>query len=214
MFTDKIDISFVIRVNCDRRVGHDCFRPGGRDFHKSARLFHDLIPHIVKISFLRFGDDFLIGERRLRGRVPIDHSYAAIDQLLFVKIDKNFLDGADIIVIERIALTRPIARTPEAFKLFDNDAAVFILPFQDAAKKFLSTEIVARFFFSPAEIFFDSSLRPDAGVVGPRKPEYFVTEHAGATRENVLDRIIEDMPESKHAGNVRRRNDDRERRFR
>jgi len=160
---------------------------------------------------LRFVDDFLIRERRLRGRVPIDHSDASINQLLLIKIDKNSLDSADIIVIESVALARPIARTPETFELLDNDAAMFILPFQHAAQKFLSAEIMSRFLFSAAEIFFDSGLRPNAGVVGPRQPEYFAAKHARATSENILDRIVEDMPESERAGNVWGRNDDRER---
>ena len=163
---------------------------------------------------MRFGDDLFIRKRRLRGRVPVDHSDAPIDQFLFIKIDKNFLDGADIIIIECVALTRPIARAPEAFELFDDDAAVFILPFQDAAQKFLSTEIVARFFLSAAEMFLDGGLGPDASVVGPRQPEHFATKHTRATRQDVLDRIVKNMPKSERAGDVRRRNDYRERRLR
>ena len=91
-------------MNRNGRVGHDRFRPGGRDFEKSAGLLHNFISDIVKISLLRRGYDFLVGKRGLSHRVPVDHAAAAIDQPLFVKIDKNVQDTADVSLIERIAL--------------------------------------------------------------------------------------------------------------
>src|SRR6266481_6000776 len=112
-------------------IGHDRFGPSGCDFQKTTRFFHDLVSNEIKISFLRLGNDLLIRERSLRSRVPVDHSAPAIDQPLVVKIDKSFFDGGGISIIERVPLARPIARTTKPLKLFDNNAAVFVLPFEN-----------------------------------------------------------------------------------
>jgi len=52
----------------------------------------------------------------------------------------------------------------------------------------------------------------DASVVGAGEPEDFLAVHARLAAEDVLDGIVEDVPHVKHAGDVRRRDDDGERR--
>ncbi len=94
MFADKIGISFVAGMKSHRRVGHDRFRPGGCDFKKAARFFDDFVANEIQISLLRFANHFLIRERRLRCRIPINHPPTAIDQAFVIKIDENFLDSA------------------------------------------------------------------------------------------------------------------------
>ena len=87
---------------------------------------------------MRLGNDLFVGQRSLRRWVPVDHATAAIDQTLAVKIDKNLLDSLDVMVIERVALARPIARAAKALQLFDDDATMLVLPFQDAAQEFIA----------------------------------------------------------------------------
>src|SRR5205823_6005891 len=112
----------------------------------------------IKLSFLRLGNHLFIGDRGLRDRIPIDHATTAIDQPLGVKIDKSSLHGSGISFVEGVPLARPIARAAEPLKLFDNDAAMFILPFENAPQKLFATEIAAGFFLSASQIFFDCSL--------------------------------------------------------
>ena len=47
MFADKIDISFVVRMNRDTGVGDNRFRPGGGDFQKPSRLFDNFVASII-----------------------------------------------------------------------------------------------------------------------------------------------------------------------
>ena len=115
-----------------RRVCHDRFRSGRRDFEKTTRFFRDLVANKIKFSFLRLGDHLFIRERSLRSWVPVNHPSAAIDQALVVEIDKNSLDRARVILIQRVALARPVAGAAKALELLDDDAAVFILPFENA----------------------------------------------------------------------------------
>src|SRR5204862_2270354 len=102
----------------------------------------------------------------LRGRVPIDHAPAAVDEAFVVKIDKNFLDRANVSVVKGIAFARPIAGTTESLELLDNDAAVFVLPFQPAPQKFFPTQSVSRFVFGASYMFFDRGRCADSVVIG------------------------------------------------
>src|SRR5438552_18542174 len=94
----------------------------------------------------------------MRGRVPVNHAPAAIDQFLFVKIDKDLFDRANIIVVEGIALTGPVAGATESLELLNDDAAVFVLPFEHAQQKFPAATIVSRHAFVSAEPLLDRCL--------------------------------------------------------
>src|ERR1700730_14918428 len=108
-------------------IGHDRFGPSRCAFQKRAYRARALVSNEIKISFLRLGNDLFIRERSLRSWVPVDHSAPAIDQASLIKIDKSFFDGGVISVLERVPLAQPTAGTPKPLKLFDNDAAVFVL---------------------------------------------------------------------------------------
>ena len=140
--------------------------------------------------------------------VPVDHAVAAIDEALLVKVHERGGHGAGVGGVHREALAGPIARAAEPLELLDDDAAVLRLPFPDQLEEFLAPEVVAGLAFL-AQLALDDVLRGDAGVIGAGEPEHFVAEHAGAAREDVLDRIVEHVAEREHAGDVRRRDDDR-----
>ena len=62
------------------------------------------------------------------------------------------------------------------------------------------------------ELAFDDHLSGDAGVVGARLPERIVSAHPGIADQNVLQRVVERMAHVQAAGDVRRRDNDGERR--
>src|SRR6266550_7284826 len=138
MFADETGITTIAGMSRDGRIRHDRFGPSRRDFNEASGLFHDFVADIVKVSLLWLGNDFFVGQRGLRRRVPVDHATPAIDQALVIKIDKNPLDGSDVIIVERVALPRPVARTPESLELLDDYPAMFILPFHHPAHEFLA----------------------------------------------------------------------------
>jgi hypothetical protein len=200
-------------VNRDASISHDRFRTRGRDFEKFSGLIDDFVTDVVKISALRFVDYFFIRQRSLRGRVPIDHAPPTINQSLLIKMDKNFFDSTNVGFIERVPLSRPIGGATKAFQLLNDNAAVFVLPFEHALKKFLAAEIVARDAFIFAQPFFDRSLRSDSSVIHAWQPKHFKALHPRAPRENILNRVVQDVPECQNAGDIRRRHHDRERLF-
>ena len=60
----------------------------------SPGLLDQLVAHVVERRFLRGRDDFLVGERGQRDRIPVYHPPPAIDEPFAIKIDKRPLDGA------------------------------------------------------------------------------------------------------------------------
>ena len=208
-FADQRAITLIVRLHRERDVGHDRFRACGRDFEITPRLVDQLVAHVIERGFLRRRNHFLIGKRSQRDRIPVHHPTAAIDQALLVKIDENLLHRARVSGIHGEAFARPIAGTAESLQLLNDDAAVFFLPFPDPPHELFAPEIVARFSFLLAQPFLHHRLRCDAGVVESGQPEHFVPSHARATGQNVLDRVVEHVSKSEHAGHVRRRNHDR-----
>src|SRR6516164_3662513 len=106
----------------DSRVSHDSLGSRGSDLNVAqasglrcirnrdgCATFHNLIPNEIQIPLLRLAYHLLVGNSRLRRRIPIDHPATAIDQALVVKLDKDSLDSGCISVIEGVALARPIA---------------------------------------------------------------------------------------------------------
>jgi hypothetical protein len=91
---------------------------------------------------------------------------------------------------------------------------MLVLPFEHSPQEFFATEIVARFVLGTAQIFLYSRLGSDSRMIHPRQPKCLESLHPRAARENVLDRVVQNMAEREHAGDVRRRHHDRKRRLR
>ena len=68
----------------------------------------------------------------------------------------------------------------------------------------------------PVEVFFflkfsfDNRLRGDACVIGPRHPQRVESLHAFEADDNILQGVIERVPQVERTGDIRRRNDDGE----
>ncbi len=209
VFADVFRIARVFRIHGHGGVAGNCLRPGGGDGQKCSRRFGDFDFEIIERALLLFHDYFLVGQRGERNRTPVHHTLAAIDEAFFVKLDKHLLDAARIFRVHREPFARPIARRAELLELLDDDAAVLFLPLPDAFEKFFAAEIVA----VPdcagfLENFLHHRLRGDAGVVGAGQPEDFLAVHARLAGEDVLDGVVEDVAHGKHAGDIRRRDDD------
>ena len=84
---------------------------------------------------------------------------------------------------------------------------MFFLPIQDTSQEFFPPKVMAGFVLGTSQMFFDSGLRSHASVIHSGKPQYLMPQHAGAACQDVLNRVVQDMPEGEHSGNVGWRND-------
>src|SRR5258707_15636564 len=87
--------------------------------------------------------------------------------------------------------------------------AVSLAPLPDAIDERVATELMTVLAFL-CEILFDRILHRDARVIGAGEPEGVVPLHPARADDDVLQRDIERMAEMELAGDVRRRNYDRE----
>src|SRR5207244_1634336 len=143
---------------------------------------------IIERPVLLFHDDLLVRQGGERGRTPVDHAFAAVDEALFIKINEDLLDATRVVRVQGEAHAGPVAGGAQAFELLEDNAAVFLLPFPDLLEELFAAKVVAM--LDQALLFegaLDDGLGGDAGVVGAGEPEDFATEHAGAAGKDILD---------------------------
>ena len=207
MLADQARVARIVRVDRHRRVPHQSLRTRRGDFEKRPGFFRHFVAHHVELALGGLHDDFLVAQRRLRSRAPVDHPLAAVDEPPGMQLDENFLHLAGIVAVHGEALARPIARATEALQLLDDDPPVLLFPRPHPFEKRLAAEITPRLALFFAQLAFNHRLRGDPRVVRPRQPQDLVACLARPTRQNVLQSIVQDMPEGEHAGHVRRGND-------
>ena len=123
----QIPVARVVRVDAQRRVAEDRFRPR-RGYDDVTRRSFDFVAQVVQLP-LRFAvDDLFVGKGGLRGGVPVDHSYAAVDFTFFIQVDEYFDDAFAQRRVHREFGTLPVARSAEFAQLVQDDAAVFLFP--------------------------------------------------------------------------------------
>ena len=108
---------------------------------------------------------------------PVDDIVSAIDQALFVQLDKDRPHGLGQPLIHGKALPVPIARSPKALQLFDDQAAVFFPPLPDPFDELFTSEAMPVFPFS-GQLLFHHVLGSDSCVVHTRHPQHVIPLHA------------------------------------
>ena len=142
--------------------------------------------------------------------IPVDQPLVAIDQPFLVELHEDLDDGARQPLVHGEALARPVAGRAEPFQLIDDDAAGLGLPRPHLLHEGLAADGAAVRLLPFHHPPLDHHLRGDAGVIHARLPEHVLAAHALEADQDVLQRVVERMPHMERAGDVRRRDDDRE----
>ena len=206
---NQMGVARIFRIHRHRGIGRDRLRSRRGNGQERAGLFGEFHLEIIHETILRPRVHLLIGQCREAGWAPVHHALAAVDHPLFVKVHEHPLHTPRVILIHRETRPFPVAGASQRAELLQNDAAVLILPFPDFRDHRLPTQIIAMLDFAGfLEGFFHDILRGNAGVVRAGKPHYLMAGHSCASRENVLNRVIEHVSHGQDASHVRRRNDD------
>src|SRR5690625_4460210 len=213
MFSNQMFVTIIFRMNRNGRITHQGFRPRRRNFQKFARILDHFVTHFVENPLLGLHDHLFVRKRGETRRTPVDHPFAAINETAAIKFHERILNRVTVIAIERENLPVPIARSTEFLKLLDDDSAMLFLPFPSSFNKFLAAEIAAGFSFALAEIALDTRLGGDARMIGARKPKNRFPLLTRAADQNILERVVENMPHRENARHIWRRNNDRVRLF-
>ena len=139
-------------------------------------------------------------------RTPVNHSVASVNQILFIKTNKDLTYSLAATLVKSKSFSVPVARRAHLFKLLDNSSAVLLFPFPSSFKEFI-----------PAQILFGNSLFTHSldnfslgrnrSVVCTGKPKGVISCHSVIADENVLQCIVKGMSHMELTRDVWWRND-------
>ena len=202
-----VDVSFVLGIDGDRSISKHSLRTGRCNDYFAAAV-GKRISNMPKVRILLAVFYFCVAERSLAARTPIYYPVALIYQTFVVKIDKDFAHRLRTLLVHSKGLARPIARRAELFELLDNATAVLFFPCPSSLQKAVSTHVLlsqALFLFHLLDYLY---FRRDRSVVGAGEPERAESLHSLKSDNDVLNSIVERVPDMKLSCNIRRRYDD------
>ena len=205
---DQVAVALVGRVHRDSGVGEHRLRAHGGDGEHVVGALDRVVDLVERVGHLAVLD-LELRDHRARADVPVDHVVVAVDEALVVERDEDLVDGADVVLVEREPLALVVARGAEALELADDPRAVGLLPLPGALEECVAAEVVARGALG-AQLLLEDGVDGDRGVVGAENPERVVPLHPPGSHERVLHRVVEGVPHVQGAGDVRRRDRDRE----
>jgi len=209
LLADQSAIALVLRMHRDRHVREHRLGPRGRDLDRAAVIGERVAerPELA-LDVLRL--DLEVADRGLELGIPVHEALFAIDEVALVELDESVSDRALIALVHGEALVCPVAGGSEPPQLACDRAARLRLPFphmleESLPPNFRAVDPLAR------EIALHDHLRRDPCMVRPDDPQSVLAEHPLAAGEDVLQRVVERMPDVERAGDIRRRHHDRPR---
>ncbi len=132
--------------------------------------------------------------------MPVHQALGAIDQAPLVQLDEDLGHRAHHLVVRRAALAHgelfagEIRRGAEALELIHDGAAALGLPFPHALDEGVAAHGAAVHLLF-GKLALDDHLGGNAGMVGARLPEHVLLQHAVEADQDVLDRVVERVPD-------------------
>ncbi len=166
----------IARIHGNGSIAQHCLRTRGGDGD---------VGNLLAIYFCRLGQrisqvpkmpsyivvfDFIVGEDRLRGGVPVYQALAAINQPVGEELEERLPHGPGAHVVHGEPRAVPVAAAAHQLELVDYADLVLILPRLHSAYEFLAGEVRATLVFLGEDAFLDDRLRGDARVVRARHP--------------------------------------------
>ncbi len=127
-----------------------------------------------------------------------------------MEVDEHLADGGAQPLVHGETLARPVGGGAEALQLIDDGAAAFGLPFPDARQELLAAHFAPTELLPFHQLALDDHLGGDAGVVGARLPQGVAALHTVIADQDVLERVVERVPDMERPRDVGGRDDDGE----
>ena len=214
LLADERGVALVLGVHGHGDVAQQGL--GARRRHDDARMWimssvHRRIADLPQAAVFLLGFDLEVGHGRLQLRVPVDEPLAAVDQALFVQLHEGLDHHAGQLLVHREVGAAPVDRIAKPAHLPEDRSAREFLPLPDLRVERVAADRRAARALR-LELALDDDLRGDPRVIGARQPQRVEARHPVVARQRVHDGVVEAVTHVQQAGDVRRRQLDRERR--
>ncbi len=221
-------VPFVRRIHCHGRIAQHRLRAGGRHAQVALAVLKG-IANVPEVSRTVFVHDFQIRYCRAAARAPVDDILPAIDQAFLVEPYEHFQHGASVGRVQREAVTRPVHGGAEPLHLAADGATILLLPFPAALQEFIQSHFAPEALtFAlpgaprrralqigqglPPQFALHNHLRGDGGVIRTGQPQDVFAAHAMPAHQDVDFRVLQHVAHVERPRDIRRRNDQAERR--
>ena len=135
----KMLITGIIRIDTKCRITQNGFGTSC-SYHKILFRTFDMITQVIKLTLRLTVDHLLIRQGGKRCRVPVYHTYPAINLAFIVQIYKHLDDAAGHLGVHRKFGPLPIARRSQTTQLTENNATMFLFPLPSMFEKLLTSQ--------------------------------------------------------------------------
>ena len=205
----QVRVARVVRVNAHRGVAQDGLRTRGGDGDPLVVRAFDLVADVVQAGVHLLVDHLLVADGGERLGIPVHHALAAVHEPFLVQVDEDIDDRLAQGRLHGETRTLPVTAGAELLELFQDHAAILLLPGPGMLQELLPAELLLGQSFV-TELLHHLGLGGDGGMVHPRHPAGVLPLHAGAPHQHVLDGVVQHVPHVQHAGHVGRGNGDGE----
>ncbi len=204
---DQALVALVRGIHGHGGVAHEGLGTGG-GHHDLARAIGEGIADVPEMAGFLAVDDLLVREGGAALGAPVDDAVALVDEAVVVEADEDLLHGVGEPLVEGEALAGPVAGGADGAQLPDDLAAILLLPLPDFVQELLATQVVAGQVLLLLEVCLHLRLGGNAGVVHAGNPAGLATLHLLIADQDVLQGVVEDVPQGEDARHVGRRDDD------
>ena len=205
-------IAFVVGVHGNRGVAEHRLQPGRGHHDVRLRVVEGTVPEADQLA-LDVGVGHLdVADRGLQHRRPVDQALGLVDEAVVEHLLEHGVHRARESLVHGEAFARPVDAVTQAAHLFTDVAGDLGLLLPHAFDERLTAQVVAGLALG-GQLAFDHRLHGDRGVVHTGQPQHFVALHAFAPGQRIHQHMLVGVPHVQRTVDVRRRDDDRERRF-
>jgi len=133
-------VAFVIGMHGDGGIRHDGFRSLGSNNDALGGIGGQGIADMKKPGIFLFVNDFFVGEYGFRFAVPVGHAAAPVDFTFIEQVYEDLGNGIGEGRFHGKPGSFPIAGSPQAFELIQDDAPILFLPVKGMLQKSLAAD--------------------------------------------------------------------------
>ena len=153
--------------------------------------------------------DLQVRDGGLEVRVPVHQPLVAVDQPFLVQLHEHLANGGVQPLVQGEAFARPVAGGAQTAQLLDDGPAALGLPFPDLLHESVPAHVAPADVSIRRQLALDHHLGGDAGVIRAGQPQHRLAPHPVIAGQDVLQRVVQRMPDVQRTRHIRRRDDDR-----